>query len=108
MLLKHKYGVESKEVTETVAILDECIGKIVDACDDDYRIVLFSDHGQFTINYNIHINSLLKEHGMVDFENKKYEAFVQSAGGSGFLHAKSDEAMNKALKIINDNKELWA
>lgn len=102
---KHEYSVESDEVAQAVEYMDSNIGQMIDACGDEYSIVLFSDHGQFSIHYTVYINAFLHQHGMLDFDTKQYNAYVECTGGSGILRAKTDEYMIRAQQLIWDNMD---
>lgn len=103
---KHNYGIKSKEVDDTLKILDEMIGEIIDACGEEYTLVLFSDHGQFDVNKVVYINTFLQKHGLLNFKNKTYNAYIQYMGGSGIIRYKNNEALKKTLKLLEINKDI--
>ena len=103
---KHHYGVESQMVDKTIKVLDRMIGEIMEACGDEYTIVIFSDHGQFTIEKDVHINAFLQQHGLLSFKNKTYDAYVECMGGSGAMRAKDEKSLQKAIELIDENKDM--
>lgn len=103
---KHNYGIKSKEMDDSLKILDDMIGEIMDVCTDEYTVVMFSDHGQFDIDKIVYINVFLAQHGLLNFENKTYDAYIQYMGGSGIIRYKSQEALKKTLELLEKNKDM--
>lgn len=103
---KHNFGINSKEVDDTLKILDDMIGEIMNVCSDDYTIILFSDHGQFDVNKIVYTNVFLQQHGLLSFENQTYDAYIQYMGGSSIIRYKNEEALEKTLKLLDENKEM--
>jgi len=103
---KHNYGVESDVINDALIALDKMIGDIIDACNDEYTFVMFSDHGQFTVEKDVFINVFLEKNGLLSFENKTYDSYIECMGGSGVLRAKNSESFSKTLKLLEDNKDM--
>jgi predicted AlkP superfamily pyrophosphatase or phosphodiesterase len=103
---KHSYGVFSGEVDKTLEILDGMVGEIIDACGEDYTIVMFSDHGQFDIDRMVYVNVFLEQHGLLSFENQTYDAYIECMGGSGIVRCKDDESLKKVMALLEENKDM--
>ncbi|MBN2879586.1 MAG: alkaline phosphatase family protein [Clostridia bacterium] len=103
---KHNYGVESPKIDEALVELDKIIGRVIEACGDEYTIIMFSDHGQFTVEKEVYLNVFMEKNGLLNFRKKEYKAYIESMGGSAVVRAKSDEIMEKALALLNENKDM--
>ncbi len=103
---KHNYGVESPMIDKALDQLDRMLGEIIDACKNEYNIILFSDHGQFTVEKEIYLNVFLKDNGLVDFKNRTYKVYLECMGGSAILRTSCNDCKNKTLKLLEENKEL--
>ena len=103
---KHQNGVESPEIDKALKMLDDMVGEILKAGKDEYTYIMFSDHGQFTVEKEVYLNVLLKEHGLLNFESKEFEAYIESMGGSAVIRFKNESALKKTLKLLNDNKDM--
>lgn len=106
---KHKYGTGSIEVEDVIKRMDKRLGDIINAVEeagieDDTVFLILGDHGQFNVNYKVHLNNLLKEHNLIVEENgdMRWRAYFQSAGGSAYLHIKQDdiEAEKMAIEVL--------
>ena len=68
--------------------------------------IVLGDHGQFDVRFKVHLNNLLKEHGLIEETAFGYawRAYFQSTGGAAYLHVKDDdeEIKTRALAIVND------
>lgn len=102
---KHSYGVQSKEIDVALKTLDTMVGEIMDAC-GDYTVVMFSDHGQFDVEKEVYLNIFLQDSGLLNFENRTYDAYIQSMGGSAIIRAKNTKALDKTLQLLKDNKDM--
>ena len=103
---KHNKGVESNEIDKALLLLDGMVGEILAAAGDEYTYVMFSDHGQFTVEKEVYINVFLEQNGLLDFKNKKYDVYIESMGGSAIIRAGNKDAMQKVLSLLNDNKDI--
>ena len=103
---KHNFGVGSKEVDEAIGYLDKMIGEIMDVCGDEYTVVLFSDHGQFDVDKMVYMNVFLQENGLLNFENKTYDAYIQSMSGSAVIRYKDEDSIKKTLELLEKNKDM--
>lgn len=111
---KHKTGTDSKEVDQTLKRMDERLGGIIKAVKDagieeDTVFVISGDHGQINVDYRVYLNNLLLENNLIYEENGqwKWRAYLQSTGGSAYLHLKEGdkEAESLAIRILNEAKE---
>lgn len=108
---KHNYGTKSVEVTDALKRMDRRIGEVMEACRDAHTLeetafLIVGDHGQFDINYVVHLNNLLKDSGLIYEENGKmiWRAYLQSTGGSAYLHIidKDIEAESMAINTLEE------
>jgi len=107
---KHTSRVESPEIKASLQRMDRRVGEIMDAVEEAGMtektvFILLGDHGQFSIDVNVHLNNLLRDEGLI-YEEKgewKWRAYLQTTGGNAFLHLKEGdrEAETKALEVLN-------
>lgn len=104
---KHKNRVESLEVDEAIVHMHDNIGRILEAIDDDTIVILMSDHGQFSIDYNVHLNNLFLKANLIyrKLGSYEYDAYMQSSGGSAYLHARDEKSLNKAFEVLREAKD---
>jgi predicted AlkP superfamily phosphohydrolase/phosphomutase len=62
--------------------VDEYIGKIRTMLPDDVTLVVASDHGFTTLNYEVHCNRWLQEEGWLEYENDDHEELADIADGT--------------------------
>lgn len=107
---KHEYGTDSPEVEKVLVRMDKRLGDVIKAVEEaglkkDTVFLVVGDHGQINVRYKVKLNMLLKEKGLIYEENgeMKWRAYLQSAGGSAYLHLKENdtEALELALNILN-------
>lgn len=106
---KHRYGTDSPEVHAAIKRMDKRLGDIMEAAEQagiekDTVFIVVGDHGHLDVRYKVHLNNLLKEHGLIDSESKYWRAYFQSAGGSAYLHIKEEdkEAEKLAVEILQN------
>jgi predicted AlkP superfamily pyrophosphatase or phosphodiesterase len=70
---------------------------------DETVFMVLGDHGQFDVRFKVHLNNVLKAHGLID-ETNEWRAYFQSTGGAAYLHIKDGdkEAEAHALAIVSD------
>lgn len=111
---KHKHGTDGTEIEYAIKHMDKRLGDIIKAVDDagildDTVFLVVGDHGQFNVNYKVHLNNLLKENNLIVEKNgnKVWRAFFQSTGGSAYLHIKQGdkEAEKLAIEVIKKAME---
>ncbi len=104
---KHNFGTKSNEIFRVIERMDKRIGELIKSVKkakkmDDTIFVIVGDHGQLDVNYKIHLNNLLKDAGLIYYNNGKldYKAYFQSTGGCAYLHAKDSFSEKKAIEIV--------
>lgn len=104
--VKHTKGTRSKEVKDCLLRMDRRIGEILQGVKDAgliHNTVFFivSDHGQFDIHYVVHLNNLLKDQGLIyeDQGKLRWRAYLQSAGGSAYLHVRDHNPHDEQLAL---------
>ena len=106
---KHNNRIDSQEVKNAFSRSDRRIGNIIQSVkdagiEDDTIFIVLGDHGQFNVDYNVHLNNLLRDAGLIYVENGEWnwKAYLQTTGGNAYLHIKDDdkEAENLALKVL--------
>jgi predicted AlkP superfamily pyrophosphatase or phosphodiesterase len=111
---KHKYRIDSQEVRDAFCRSDKRIGAITQAVEDaglkkDTVILVLGDHGQFNADYNVHLNNLLRDAGLIYDDNGKlnWRAYLQTTGGNAYLHIKDGdvEAEKTALQVLRKAME---
>ncbi len=89
----HVFGKNSENCEIAMQNLDECLGKLMDAADEDTSIIIFSDHGQLDVHTAIFPNTTLLEMGHLtmgeDDTVSSYKAVFESLGGCSFLKNES-------------------
>jgi len=107
---KHKYGTKGSNVEDSIRRMDKRIGDIFESVEDaglkDSTVfIVIGDHGQLDVKYKIHFNKIFKDIGLIYEEDGRliWRAYLQSAGGSAYLHIRDDdkEAERIAVSIIN-------
>ncbi|AFA47256.1 alkaline phosphatase family protein [Acetobacterium woodii] len=107
---KHQHGTDSLAVEKAIIRMDKRLGDIIQAVEkarikEETTIFVLGDHGQINIRYKVKLNQLLKEKGLIYEENgqMKWRAYLQSTGGSAYLHVKENdsEAERMAVAVIN-------
>ena len=106
---KHISRIESPAIKDSLLRLDRRVGEIMDAVKDagieeKTALIILGDHGQFSIDYNVHLNNLLRDEGLI-YEDKgemKWRAILQTSGGNAFLHLRQGdiEAEERALEVL--------
>ncbi|MFZ7134033.1 MAG: alkaline phosphatase family protein [Eubacteriales bacterium] len=106
---KHHNRTDGPEVKESLVRLDKRIGEMIQATKDagifnDTAFILLGDHGQFSIDYGIHLNNLLRDAGLIVENNghMEWRAYLQTTGGNAFLHIKEgdQEAARIAIAVL--------
>lgn len=91
--IHHEYGPMGVASMTAMAFLDDRVKEIVDAVQSaglaqQTDILIVSDHGFRKIHHAIHLNSLLREKGLIQDENGKAhcDAWVVPEGGSAMVY----------------------
>jgi predicted AlkP superfamily pyrophosphatase or phosphodiesterase len=103
---KHRYRTDGREVEEALVRLDIRVGEIIQATRDagiyeDTVFLVLGDHGQFSVDYNIHLNNLLRDAGLIYEEGSelKWHAYLQSTGGNAYLHIKNNDKETEKVAL---------
>ncbi len=95
---KHNNRIDSQEVKNAFSRSDRRIGDIIQSVknagiQDDTIFIVLGDHGQFNVDYNVHLNNLLRDVGLIydDNGNWNWKAYLQTTGGNAYLHIKDDD-----------------
>lgn len=112
--VKHALGTKGPHIEQTICRMDKRLGDLMQAVEeagikDDTTFIVVGDHGQLDVRYKVHLNRLLKDHGLIYEENgeMKWRAYVQGAGGAAYLHVKQgdEEAEKLALNLLQQAKD---
>ena len=111
---KHLLGTKGPHINEVIERMDKRIGDIMLAVRDrgieeKTTFLIVGDHGQFDVRYKINLNVLLKQHGFIYEEDalsgveKRWKAYVQSAGGAAYVHfyLKDPEVKEQVMQLIS-------
>ncbi|MFB6300918.1 MAG: alkaline phosphatase family protein [Halobacteriales archaeon] len=74
-----KYKAEFLEFYET---LDEYLGRLRESLADDVTLVVASDHGFTSLDYEVHFNEWLREEGWLEYEDDDHESLEDIADGT--------------------------
>jgi len=103
---KHTNRVESPEVKKSLKRLDNRLGLILQSIKDaqiekDTIIIVLGDHGQFSVDKNVHINNILRDCNLIFEENGKmtWRAYLQTTGGNAGLYVKSGDREAEHIAI---------
>ncbi len=107
---KHTSRIESPAVEASLLRQDRRVGEIMEAVkaagiEENTAFIILGDHGQFSIDTNVHLNNLLRDEGLI-YEEKgemKWRAILQTTGGNAFLQLREgdSEAEERALEVLN-------
>lgn len=91
---RHKHGPVGPHVNETLEVLDERLGVVLQGLDDsghaaETSIAMVSDHGQLPTLQHTNLNMLFKERGFLSTDDEHnlldWDVYLHSAGLSGQL-----------------------
>lgn len=116
---KHKYGVENKEVIESLKRHDERLGEIIESLKlagiyEDSTIIALGDHSQINVNNVIKLNSILMKNDLINVNGNKiksYKAIAKSCDGSSYIYLKNKndvETRKKVRDILNELKNKYS
>lgn len=116
---KHKYGIENKEVIESLKRHDERLGEIIESLKlagiyEDSTIIALGDHSQININNVIKLNSILMKNDLINVNGNKiksYKAIAKSCDGSSYIYLKNKndvETRKKVRDILNELKNKYS
>lgn len=116
---KHKYGIENKEVIESLKRHDERLGEIIESLKlagiyEDSTIIALGDHSQINVNNVIKLNSILMKNDLINVncnKIKSYKAIAKSCDGSSYIYLKNKndvETRKKVRDILNELKNKYS
>lgn len=116
---KHKYGIENKEVIESLKRHDERLGEIIESLKlagiyEDSTIIALGDHSQINVNNVIKLNSILMKNDLINVNGNKiksYKAIAKSCDGSIYIYLKNKndvETRKKVRDILNELKNKYS
>ena len=116
---KHKYGIENKEVIESLKRHDERLGEIIESLKlagiyEDSTIIALGDHSQINVNNVIKLNSILMKNDLINVNGNKiksYKAIAISCDGSSYIYLKNKndvETRKKVRDILNELKNKYS
>ena len=116
---KHKYGIENKEVIESLKRHDERLGEIIESLKlagiyEDSTIIALGDHSQINVNNVIKLNSILMKNDLINVNGNKiksYKSIAKSCDGSSYIYLKNKndvETRKKVRDILNELKNKYS
>lgn len=116
---KHKYGIENKEVIESLKRHDERLGEIIESLKlagiyEDSTIIALGDRSQINVNNVIKLNSILMKNDLINVNGNKiksYKAIAKSCDGSSYIYLKNKndvETRKKVRDILNELKNKYS
>jgi hypothetical protein len=90
--LCHQYGEDFGVLDRALAVMDEELGKLLEAAGEETAVILFSDHAQLPVEHTVLPNDILVEMGLLKRDGAgAYQAgepgcFIECCGGAAFLH----------------------
>ena len=102
---KHKYGIENKEVIESLKLA---------GIYEDSTIIALGDHSQINVNNVIKLNSILMKNDLINVNGNKiksYKAIAKSCDGSSYIYLKNKndvETRKKVRDILNELKNKYS
>ncbi|MDR1263877.1 MAG: ectonucleotide pyrophosphatase/phosphodiesterase [Oscillospiraceae bacterium] len=89
--LRHQNPGGSPQLDEAYASLDENLGALLSAIDNDTVVIIFSDHAQLDVHTVLTPNDVLVGMGLLDASDAGYaigdhRCYIECCGGSAFFH----------------------
>ena len=111
---KHKYGIENKEVIESLKRHDERLGEIIESLKlagiyEDSTIIALGDHSQINVNNVIKLNSILMKNDLINVNSNKiksYKAIARSCDGSSYIYLNNKNDVETRIKVRDILNEL--
>jgi predicted AlkP superfamily pyrophosphatase or phosphodiesterase len=100
---RHRYGVESPQALQALTRLDEHLDRLIAAYQgEDINIVVTGDHYQINVSKMIHLNSLFKTLGWLEYDADKmsilnWKVLAKTTDGSTYIYVK-DESLIPEVK----------
>jgi hypothetical protein len=90
--LCHQHGEDFSILDKALGVMDEELGKLLEAAGEETAVILFSDHAQLDVEHTVLPNDILVDMGLlVRDETGAYRpgergCFIECCGGAAFLH----------------------
>ena len=90
--LCHQYGEDFRLLDKALGIMDEELGRLLEAAGEETAVILFSDHAQLSVEHTVLPNDILVDMGLLTRdETGAYRpgargCFIECCGGAAFLH----------------------
>ncbi|MDR0399850.1 MAG: alkaline phosphatase family protein [Treponema sp.] len=90
--LCHQHGEDFSILDKALAVMDEGLGKMLEAVGEETPVILFSDHAQLPVEHTILPNDTLVDMGLlIRKEEGAYQpgesgCYIECCGGAAFLH----------------------
>ncbi|KAB1187508.1 MULTISPECIES: alkaline phosphatase family protein [Haloferax] len=75
-------GTYSDEFLEFYRTVDEYIGDLHDSLPEDVTLVVASDHGFTSLDYEVHCNTWLEQNGWLSYESEDHDSLSDISGDS--------------------------
>jgi hypothetical protein len=89
--LCHRHGEDFSVLDRALSVMDEELGKLLEAAGEETAVILFSDHAQLPAENTVLPNDVLVEMGLLGREGDSYRpgesgCFIECCGGAAFIH----------------------
>jgi hypothetical protein len=90
--LCHQHGEDFSILDKALGVMDEELGKLLEAAGEETAVILFSDHAQLNVEHTVLPNDVLADLGLlIRDEAGAYRpgdkgCFIECCGGAAFLH----------------------
>ncbi|MDR1617960.1 MAG: ectonucleotide pyrophosphatase/phosphodiesterase [Treponema sp.] len=90
--LCHRHGEDFSVLDRALAVMDEELGKLLEAAGEETAVILFSDHAQLPVERTILPNDILVKRGLLgrdgagDYRPGESGCFIECCGGAAFIH----------------------
>ncbi|MDR0400712.1 MAG: ectonucleotide pyrophosphatase/phosphodiesterase, partial [Treponema sp.] len=90
--LCHQHGEDFDILDKALAVMDEGLGKLLEAAGEETPVILFSDHAQLPVEHTVLPNERLVDMGLLlrdeagAYRPGESGCFIECCGGAAFLH----------------------
>jgi hypothetical protein len=90
--LCHQYGEDFGILDKALAVMDEELGRLLEAAGEEAAVILFSDHAQLSVEHTVLPNDILVDMGLLArdeagaYRPGESGCFIECCGGAAFLH----------------------
>lgn len=105
---RHKLGVRSEKLDGPFAFVDEQLGKVLDALDEtggleNTNVIILGDHGQLYCDRMFHINTVLRDLGLLTEENgvvTSWKVYAAQCAFSAHIYCQPDVDPNFVYQTL--------